>query len=215
MTHRSSPFHLPHRHLSDPSHRETYESAHSVVLSIFAAHAQRQQQYLVGARPSDSVFENENDNDNETSRSTSGNPVATTTMTKRSKYRNDQSCTPARVLAGVLESDSQNKNAGQEGEVAAKSPISSREAALSATFVMKMVPFYSRCLIDVSDLSLISVWIAFSSWGNGPPPAPYTEAGVAFCANLFGAGVCYSILYYRQSPSVYVVGYFHRPPRSE
>jgi len=32
------PFCLPH--LSDPSHRETYESAHSVVLAIFALHAQ-------------------------------------------------------------------------------------------------------------------------------------------------------------------------------
>ena len=31
------------RHLSDSSHRETYESAHSVILSIFALHAQRQQ----------------------------------------------------------------------------------------------------------------------------------------------------------------------------
>ncbi|KAF8073411.1 hypothetical protein FPV67DRAFT_1477676 [Lyophyllum atratum] len=30
-------------HLSDPSHRETYESAHSVVLSIFASHAQQDQ----------------------------------------------------------------------------------------------------------------------------------------------------------------------------
>jgi hypothetical protein len=29
-----------HRHLSDPSDRGTYESAHSVVLSIFASHAQ-------------------------------------------------------------------------------------------------------------------------------------------------------------------------------
>ena len=33
---------LLHRHLSDPSHRETYESAHSVVLAIFSAHAQKQ-----------------------------------------------------------------------------------------------------------------------------------------------------------------------------
>ena len=31
------------RYLSDSSHRETYESAHSVILSIFAFHAQRQQ----------------------------------------------------------------------------------------------------------------------------------------------------------------------------
>jgi hypothetical protein len=29
------------RHLSDPSYRETYESAHSVILAIFALHAQR------------------------------------------------------------------------------------------------------------------------------------------------------------------------------
>lgn len=29
------------RHLFDPSHRETFESAHSVVLGIFAAHAQK------------------------------------------------------------------------------------------------------------------------------------------------------------------------------
>ena len=30
-----------HRYLSDPPHRETFESAHSVVLGIFAAHAQK------------------------------------------------------------------------------------------------------------------------------------------------------------------------------
>ena len=29
------------RHLWDPSHRETYESAHSVMLAIFASHAQK------------------------------------------------------------------------------------------------------------------------------------------------------------------------------
>ncbi|PPQ69303.1 hypothetical protein CVT24_001669 [Panaeolus cyanescens] len=36
-------------HLSDPSHRETYESSHSVVLAIFASHAQRQQADYAGA----------------------------------------------------------------------------------------------------------------------------------------------------------------------
>ena len=30
-----------HRHLSDTNHRETFEPAHSVVLGIFAAHAQK------------------------------------------------------------------------------------------------------------------------------------------------------------------------------
>lgn len=32
---------LLYRHLSDLSHRETYESSHSVMLAIFAAHAQK------------------------------------------------------------------------------------------------------------------------------------------------------------------------------
>jgi hypothetical protein len=41
--HNCSPFFFFKRHLSDSSHRETYESAHSVILSIFAFHAQRQQ----------------------------------------------------------------------------------------------------------------------------------------------------------------------------
>ncbi|KAF8904131.1 hypothetical protein CPB84DRAFT_1814520 [Gymnopilus junonius] len=40
-------------HLSDPSHRETFESAHSVVLAIFASHAQRQQSYPAGTQISD------------------------------------------------------------------------------------------------------------------------------------------------------------------
>ena len=34
---------MARRYLSDPSHRETFESAHSVVLAIFASHAQQQQ----------------------------------------------------------------------------------------------------------------------------------------------------------------------------
>ncbi|KAJ3574471.1 hypothetical protein NP233_g1749 [Leucocoprinus birnbaumii] len=40
---RDSVFDVCWPHLSDPSHRETFESAHSVILSVFASHAQRQQ----------------------------------------------------------------------------------------------------------------------------------------------------------------------------
>ena len=36
------------RHLFDPSHRETYESAHSVMLSIFASHARGAGESVVG-----------------------------------------------------------------------------------------------------------------------------------------------------------------------
>jgi hypothetical protein len=32
---------IEHSHLSDPSHRETFESAHSVMLAILAAHTQK------------------------------------------------------------------------------------------------------------------------------------------------------------------------------
>lgn len=44
------------RYLSDPSHRETFESAHSVVLGIFAAHAQKVADAKLNAkqRPSNS-----------------------------------------------------------------------------------------------------------------------------------------------------------------
>jgi hypothetical protein len=106
---------------------------------------------------------------------------------KRSKYRNDQGCTPARVLAGVLTSDSESKNAGPEGEVAAKSPITRREAAVSATFVKKMVPFYSRCLIDVSDLSKLNCFFFLGRCARlvlisacSVRPAPHAIASVKF-----------------------------------
>ncbi|TFK39012.1 hypothetical protein BDQ12DRAFT_604733 [Crucibulum laeve] len=41
---------LCYSHLSDPTHRETYESAHSVVLAIFASHAQQHQQQRADRR---------------------------------------------------------------------------------------------------------------------------------------------------------------------
>ena len=44
------------RYLSDSSHRETYESAHSVILSIFALHAQRQQQHTGKTKTTNNNF---------------------------------------------------------------------------------------------------------------------------------------------------------------
>lgn len=40
---------LPFSHLSDPSHRETYESSHSVMLAIFASHAQKANEGKIAA----------------------------------------------------------------------------------------------------------------------------------------------------------------------
>lgn len=44
------------RHLNDPSHRETFESAHSVMLAIFAAHSQKVEKLAVSqsSNPKDS-----------------------------------------------------------------------------------------------------------------------------------------------------------------
>ncbi|KAF8969004.1 hypothetical protein BDZ97DRAFT_1797362 [Flammula alnicola] len=120
-------------HLSDPSHRETYESAHSVVLSIFASHAQRQQQDLAGDRTSE--------------------PCQTSITLGKPRYLNDQHFA-SKVLSGVIKSDRENKNAGHEGELAARKPIRSEESTITATFVKHMVPFYAKCLIDVSGLSI-------------------------------------------------------------
>ena len=43
ITHLLTPLVIPPRHLSYPTNRETYESAHSVMLAIFAAHAEKSQ----------------------------------------------------------------------------------------------------------------------------------------------------------------------------
>ena len=48
-------------HLDDASHRETYESAHSVILAVFAAHAHAQPDSIIvagvkGKGPSQATF---------------------------------------------------------------------------------------------------------------------------------------------------------------
>lgn len=128
---------LPNRHLSDPSHRETYESAHSVILAIFAAHAQRQQQHLAG------------DNSSGLLRNVSKNPVSSTA--NKAKYLTDQQCKVS-LLSAAMKCDNEikTKNVGTGREGSVRQPITDHEAVVSATFVQRMVPFYSRCLIEVS-----------------------------------------------------------------
>lgn len=123
------------RHLFDSSHRETYESAHSVVLAIFASHAQRQQQYLPG---------NQNSESSQASSKDSGSALG------KQKSLFGQSFA-TRMLSNVLSSDNENRDVGPEGEL---STITNQESALSATFVKRMVPFYASCLIDVSGISV-------------------------------------------------------------
>jgi len=121
-------------HLSDPSHRETYESAHSVILSIFASHAQRQQQLLAG---SDTVDTQQIP------------PQKAPLISSKQKYLHDQQCA-TRLLSNVMKSGSTSKIDGTEEE----DTSSKEEAMISAKFVERMVPFYARCLIDVSTLVL-------------------------------------------------------------
>lgn len=44
-----------YRHLNDPTHRETYESAHSVMLAIFSAHAKAQKAGVTPTIPNASI----------------------------------------------------------------------------------------------------------------------------------------------------------------
>jgi hypothetical protein len=124
------------RHLSDPSHRETYESAHSVILSIFASHAQRQQH---------------------TGSSISAQTSPTTATTVRNAPSNR-----INVLSGALNAGGDNKH-GSEDETAFTSiiPISDsqkeveEESVVSANFMKRMIPFYAQCLIEVGVLVFI------------------------------------------------------------
>ena len=121
------------RYLSDPSHRETYESAHSVILSIFASHVQRQQ--YTGNSISDFS--------------------AQTSPTTATIVRN----TPSRrtsVISGVLNAGGDNKHSPEDERAFTSAvPISNshkeaeEESLVSANFVKRMVPFYAQCLIEV------------------------------------------------------------------
>lgn len=130
--------HSCHRHLFDPSHRETYESAHSVILAVFAAHAQKQQQqHQYSGNDSDRA-----------SRSASKPSDASSQQRTRNSLK-DHNCAN-RVLSGVLKTDSEKVKIGSEKAKSLPERTNSEDSSISATFVQRMVPFYAKCLIDVS-----------------------------------------------------------------
>lgn len=86
-------FLFPHRYLYDSSHRETFESAHSVILSVFASRAQRLQRHTESLTP---------------------------------HYRSGRVNSHA-DSSGTIHKDVENLDP-----------------------VMKMVPFYAHCLLEVS-----------------------------------------------------------------
>ncbi|KAF8158558.1 hypothetical protein B0H34DRAFT_709390 [Crassisporium funariophilum] len=129
-------------HLSDPSHRDTYESAHSVVLSIFASHAQRQHQQHPG---------------NRTSALTQVSTMTTISNAIGKRWSLvDQRRTTTTPSSGMMNSGGEDKTVGPEGVKFSSSNTTSEEAAVSATFVKRMVPFYAQCLIEVSILTFLA-----------------------------------------------------------
>lgn len=84
---------MPRRYLTDPSHRETFESAHSVVLAIFASHAQQQSHHQ-----------------------------------------------QKRVMNRLV----------IEPKIQAHAQVTDRRSNSPTGFILRMIPFYAQCLIEVS-----------------------------------------------------------------
>ena len=133
-------FFLKKRYLSDSSHRETYESAHSVILSIFALHAQRQQQHTGKTKTTNNNF-------------LSGVVINAGARGEDNKHKHGfedgKVFTPISNPLGEAEEE--------------------ESVDLLANFVERMVPFYAQCLIEVgwwcffslfSFLAIISFLIA-------------------------------------------------------
>ncbi|KAJ3512387.1 hypothetical protein NLJ89_g3553 [Agrocybe chaxingu] len=153
-------------HLSDPSHRETYESAHSVILAVFASHAQRQQQYLAGARSSEPIP------------ATSSDPKMVSLSAKQ-RFLSDQGYA-SRVLSGVIDSTKLSKNVGTEGGSSSKKAYGNDDVALSAKFVERMVPFYAKCLIDNSmdgKLNTPQLRLAYSALVRSASVSTFSPSG--------------------------------------
>lgn len=127
---------IPPRHLSDPIHRESYESAHSVILSIFASYSQRQQQLLAG-------------NDASENNGVTG---------KQDIVGDPQFGT--RIFSGLINTGGVIKKSGTESETLSKPEIDKSSSIFR--FVERMVPFYANCLIDVSVLCLYILTFIFA-----------------------------------------------------
>ena len=108
------------RYLSDSSHRETYESAHSVILSIFALHAQRQQQQHTGK-----------------TKTTNNNNFLSGVVTNAGARGEDNK-------HGLEDGKVFTPISNPLGEAEEEESVD-----LLANFVERMVPFYAHCLIEV------------------------------------------------------------------
>ena len=129
---------LIHSHLYDSTHRQTYEFAHSVILAILAWHAQgqQQQQLLAG-----------NHNSGPCQPSTK---VSLSDNARNLKYLNDHHMTRAASKPEQL-----NETDAYEGTMISRESNYEDESIISAKFMQSLVPFYAKCLIEVSALLLL------------------------------------------------------------
>lgn len=111
---------LAPRYLTDSSHRETFESAHSVVLAIFASHAQQQQTGLS---------------------LTIGLPITSNRLEANAILKSSTESNDRR-------GDARDYQVPEIS--ATRPPTPGNETHDSATFVQQTIPFYVQCLIKVS-----------------------------------------------------------------
>ena len=129
------------RYLSDSSHRETYESAHSVILSIFALHAQRQQQQHTGKT--------------KTTNNNFLSGVVTNAGGRGEDNKHKHGLEDGKVFTPI---------SNPLGEAEEEESVD-----LLANFVERMVPFYAQCLIEVGwwcflCFLLLSLFIIFTEF---------------------------------------------------
>jgi hypothetical protein len=132
-----------YRHLFDASHRETFESAHSTVLAIFACHAQQQQQ-LQQQQPSQYPL----------SHPSGGGDSAECMLTWVNKVR---SMSPGQQLRDRAAAES-DRSSSSSSESRGRPNMHTRnnrrggrpkKTTISTEFVKMLVPFYAQCLVDV------------------------------------------------------------------
>ncbi|KAJ2926403.1 hypothetical protein H1R20_g10695, partial [Candolleomyces eurysporus] len=129
-------------HLFDASHRETFESAHSTVLAIFACHAQQQQQLQQSQRsyPAQCL---------------DGNGDSADAMF--AWFNKVRSMSPGQQLRdrAAAESDRSGPSSSESRGRSNAHPRSKKRGGpkktmISTEFVKMLVPFYAGCLVDNS-----------------------------------------------------------------
>lgn len=116
------------RHLNDPSHRETFESAHSVILAIFASHAARHHE-------SPRAIDAGRALGSELNQTIQRTPFAWLTFLRSNRLQALRGRSPSPGSADVIPDTNATIPEG---------------GASPSGFVHRMVPFYASCLLEVS-----------------------------------------------------------------